>query len=314
MQAARVVQVQQGGFNAQHMEAPVVALHVQDAPPWHLEADAGEFRLGPEKEKQVVLRGDVLLRQRHDDGRFTELRTAALTYHLGRDLVETGPACYDRHGIPPAAKPPDSTWMCEAGACSCCPRRTRGSPPLSSPRASQPLGLFSRALRAVRLAALAMALWAQAAAGLPEDREQPVVVEADDGIYEPRRGVSVLTGSVRVDQGTLRMQAQTVTLFNADRRLARIVAEGRPNEPATLRQRVHPDEPIVTAPRRPHRLRRGRAAHRALRRRVHAPRRARTLPATSSAYDLKDGRVDARSDQPGGVRMKWQPEIGRSAD
>ena len=89
MQAARVVQVQQGGFNAQRMEAPVVALHVPDAPPWHLEADAGEFRLGPEKEEQVVLRGDVRLLQRHDDGRFTELRTAALTYHLGRELVET---------------------------------------------------------------------------------------------------------------------------------------------------------------------------------------------------------------------------------
>ena len=187
---------------------------------------------------------------------------------------------------------------------------------MSIPRASQPLGLFSRALRTastMRFAALALALWALAAAGLPEDRDQPVVVEADDGIYEPQRGVSVLTGSVRVDQGTLRMQAQTVTLFNADRRLARIVAEGRPDEPATLRQRVHPDEPIVTA-------RAGRIDYAVAEQRIELSggafmrRGDRELSGDVIRYDLKDGRVDARSDQPGGVRMKWQPEIGRSAD
>ena len=180
---------------------------------------------------------------------------------------------------------------------------------MSNPRRNRPSAL----LPAAGAAALALALCAQTASGLPEDREQPLIVEADDGIYEPQRGVSVLTGSVRVDQGTLHMQAQKVTLFNADERLARIVAEGQENEPATLRQRVHADEPVVTA-------RAGRIDYAVAEQRIelsgdaYVRRGERELSGDVIRYDLTDGRVDARSDQPGGVRMKWQPETGRSAD
>lgn len=185
---------------------------------------------------------------------------------------------------------------------------------MSNPRRNRPKALLS-AFGAVRTAAsaLALALCAQTASGLPEDREQPLIVEADDGIYEPQRGVSVLTGSVRVDQGTLHMQAQKVTLFNADERLARIVAEGQANEPATLRQRVRAGEPIVTA-------RAGRIDYAVAEQRIELSgdalvrRGERELSGDVIRFDLTDGSVDARSDQPGGVRMKWQPETGRSAD
>ena len=159
----------------------------------------------------------------------------------------------------------------------------------------------------------ASALCAGAALGLPEDREQPILVEADEGVYEPERGVSVLTGSVRVDQGTLRLQADTVTLINADRQLARIVAEGAPEQPATLRQRVHPAEPFVTA-------RAARIDYAVAEQRIELSgsaflrRGERELEGDVIRYDLNDGRVDARSEQPGGVRMKWQPERGNSPD
>lgn len=73
---------------ATRLVAPSLVLHASDAPPWHLVARAGESRdtetaLGAASE--VTLRGDVVLRQRRDDGRFTELRTDELTLHLGRE-------------------------------------------------------------------------------------------------------------------------------------------------------------------------------------------------------------------------------------
>ena len=159
-----------------------------------------------------------------------------------------------------------------------------------------------------------LALAAGNAFGLPEDQEQPILVEADEGVYEPERGVSVLTGSVQVDQGTLRLQADTVTLVNSDdRHLARIVAEGEPERPATLRQRVHADEPFVTA--RASRIDYAVAEQRIeLHGSAFLRRGERELEGDVIRYDLKDGRVDAHSDQPGGVRMKWQPERGNSAD
>lgn len=87
--AARLAQFRPGDRNVQRAAAPVVTLYAQDAPPWRLEADAGEIRMMPGMAEELVLRGDVQLLQRHDDGRFTELRTTAVTYHPGRELVQT---------------------------------------------------------------------------------------------------------------------------------------------------------------------------------------------------------------------------------
>lgn len=168
------------------------------------------------------------------------------------------------------------------------------------------------AIAALALCA-AVALCAGVALGLPEDRDQPILVEANDGVYEPGRGVCVLTGSVRVDQGTLRLHAETVTLINADQQLARLVAEGTPAQPATLRQRLHPAEPFVTA-------RASRIDYAVAEQRIELSggaflrRGDRELEGDVIRYDLNDGRVDAHSEQPGGVRMKWQPERGNSPD
>lgn len=87
MQAVRVVQFRQGDADVQRAEAPVLTLYAQDAPPWRLEAEAGESMVGSDMAKQLVLRGGVQLLQRHEDGRFTELRTTTMTYHPARELV-----------------------------------------------------------------------------------------------------------------------------------------------------------------------------------------------------------------------------------
>ena len=101
LRADRISHFEQGGGEREdpqteafadetRLVAPALALHTPDAQPWHLAARAGEYsNAGPTvaPAEQVTLRGDVVLSQRGDDGRFTELRTAELTLHLRREIA-----------------------------------------------------------------------------------------------------------------------------------------------------------------------------------------------------------------------------------
>ena len=164
-----------------------------------------------------------------------------------------------------------------------------------------------------RLAAALLCALAPAAFALPEDASQPIEIQADAGSYDPDRGVSVLTGAVRIDQGSLRMQAHTVTVSNQDRRVARIVAEGVADAPARMRQRLRPGEPFVSA--RASRIDYSVAEERIeLRGDAHLVQAEREFAGEVIFYDVKAGRVDARSDRPGGVRLKWQPTPPPASD
>ena len=96
------------------------------------------------------------------------------------------------------------------------------------------------------LAAGLVAIVSQTATGLPEDAEQSLSIHADEGAYDTDpNGVSTLSGNVQVEQGTLRVSASLVTITNKDGKLDRVVAEGRPGEPARFRQCVNRGEPLV---------------------------------------------------------------------
>ncbi|MCP4697636.1 MAG: lipopolysaccharide transport periplasmic protein LptA [Gammaproteobacteria bacterium] len=71
---------------------------------------------------------------------------------------------------------------------------------------------------------------------LSTDREQPIHIEADQASIDDLRGVTVYRGNVKVTQGTIRLQADMVTLtYNAaEKQLEAIIAEGKP---ARYRQR-----------------------------------------------------------------------------
>lgn len=95
---------------------------------------------------------------------------------------------------------------------------------------------------------LLAALVAAPVSALPEDADQPVSIEADKGTADLNpNGVTKLSGSVVVEQGTLRIAAHHLTLTNRGGKLARAVATGAPDEPARLRQQVRADEPFVIA-------------------------------------------------------------------
>ena len=144
------------------------------------------------------------------------------------------------------------------------------------------------------------------ALALPEDSAQPIRIQADEGSFHPQGGVSVLTGSVQLEQGTLRVEAHHVTIESREQRIERIVAEGRPDNPATFRQRIDADEPVVSAKAQ-------RIDYRVVEERLRLSGDAqvvgnqREVSGAEIVWDIKAGRVDASSEKPGGVRLKWRP-------
>ena len=88
------------------------------------------------------------------------------------------------------------------------------------------------------------ALLATFALALPDDAEQPIEVHAEEGVANTA-GVAVLKGSVRLEQGSLLVLADRMTIErDADNRVRVIVGEG---SPATFEQRMREDESPVTA-------------------------------------------------------------------
>ena len=147
---------------------------------------------------------------------------------------------------------------------------------------------------------------------LPEDREQPVRIQADESSFDVETGISILTGAVQIDQGTLHIQAENVTVADHNGRLVRIVAEGEPGNPAIYRQRLNVGEPEVYAEAQ-------RIDYRVAEERIelhgaaHLTQADREFAGEAISYDINEGRVTARSERPGGVRFKWQP-APRAAD
>lgn len=76
--------------------------------------------------------------------------------------------------------------------------------------------------------------WLEAAHALSTDKHQPIHIEADHADIDERNGVSVFRGNVVLTQGSLRLTADTLTVYKENDDIAKAVAEGKP---ATYRQR-----------------------------------------------------------------------------
>jgi len=79
---------------------------------------------------------------------------------------------------------------------------------------------------------------------LPSDREQPIYIQADHAERNENLGTTIYTGSVQMDQGSLRILADQVTVHNADDGVEKIIATGIP---AHLQQKPSVDKTLVVA-------------------------------------------------------------------
>jgi len=74
-----------------------------------------------------------------------------------------------------------------------------------------------------------LALGSPAVPALPDDQKQPIEIEADGVEIDEGKQLSVYTGNVDIRQGSIRLQAQKVTVHHEkSNQPRRIVAEGKP--------------------------------------------------------------------------------------
>ncbi len=78
------------------------------------------------------------------------------------------------------------------------------------------------------LALLCLSIYGGAAVGLPGDTDQPIRIAADTAVRDDRRGVTIYSGNVTMDQGSMRIWADKLTVHNSEEDIDRIVAHGRP--------------------------------------------------------------------------------------
>ena len=139
-----------------------------------------------------------------------------------------------------------------------------------------------------------------------DDSAEPVEIRADLGRVEAD-GTSVLTGDVEITQGSLRLAAQRVTVATLDKRPHRIVATGSAETPVSFRQRIEPNEPFATG----HAERIDYAVSEEeleLKGNAFLSLGDREFAGDLIRWNVKDGRVDARANDPSGVTLKWLPQ------
>lgn len=73
-----------------------------------------------------------------------------------------------------------------------------------------------------------LSLGAMTAQSLPGDTDQPIRIAADTAVRDDRRGVTIYSGNVTMNQGSMRIWADKITVHNGEEEIDRIVARGKP--------------------------------------------------------------------------------------
>ena len=175
----------------------------------------------------------------------------------------------------------------------------------------------SRRFRPFWLALLAFA-FAGDARGLPEDSEQPIHFRADNvegdlvgGSIAPADNASpdaptkrvIATGSVQIDQGSMRLEADRVVFERIGDRITLINAEG---DPARYRQQIEPGADFVEAHATTILYRPGDEQIELIGR-AWLSRGSDEFRGEVIKYDMRQGKVSA-SGETDGVEMILQPE------
>jgi lipopolysaccharide export system protein LptA len=85
---------------------------------------------------------------------------------------------------------------------------------------------------------------AASAVALPDDREQPIHITADKAVRDEKRGMTIYSGNVHMRQGSMELEADTLTIFHDAENADQIIARGRP---AKMRQRPELEADLVHA-------------------------------------------------------------------
>ena len=152
------------------------------------------------------------------------------------------------------------------------------------------------------VAALAVTAAAPAQA-LPEDAQQPIHIHAESAEIQRQQGRIVYVGAVRVEQGTLQVDAERMVVDYREGKVVRITATGAP---AHYRQDLEADAGQVRADASTivYHTRESRID---LQGEARLSQRGNSLAGDLIRYDIVAGRVDAGAADQGPVRTTLMP-------
>lgn len=167
----------------------------------------------------------------------------------------------------------------------------------------------SVAFSVARTALVWVALFAPLAMALPEDADQPIHIRADNAEIDQQQGLVVYRGKVRVDQGTLRVTADEMTVEYVEQKVVKITAIGTP---AHYQQQIEVDKEQVKAHSstiiyytQDERL--------DLLGDAFLTQEGNEITGDQIKYDIVEGKVDAQAQSDDRVRMILQPAPRTSA-
>lgn len=141
------------------------------------------------------------------------------------------------------------------------------------------------------------------ALALPEDSQQPIHIHSDSAELDQNKNVAIYHGSVKMEQGTMTVTGDTMTVVLQDQLVVKIIAEG---DRAHYQQQVKPDESMVFADAK-------KIVYFTQEERVELTGNAYLTQDKNEftgeliKYDVNEGKVDASANGQGKVQMVLQP-------
>ena len=138
---------------------------------------------------------------------------------------------------------------------------------------------------------------------LPEDADQPIHIQADNVELDQQAQTGIYRGSVRVDQGTLRVTADEMIVEYHNKKVTKITASG---SPAHYQQQLEHNEGQVRADATTivyHTV----EERLDLRGNAFLTQDGNEISGDYIKYDIVAGKVDAQAEEDGRVRMVLEP-------
>lgn len=143
------------------------------------------------------------------------------------------------------------------------------------------------------------------AVALPEDSQQPIQIDADAAELDQNRNLATYHGNVRMQQGTMQVTADKMTIELRDKTVVRITAEGNN---AHYQQQLKADDSMVSANART-------ITYYTQDERVSLvgdatlTQNRNQFSGAAINYDIREGKVDAQAANDGKVQMILQPTV-----
>ena len=164
---------------------------------------------------------------------------------------------------------------------------------------------FPRANLAViaRSVGVGLLLTTKQALALPQDSEQPIHIHSDSAELDQNKNLAIYRGSVRMEQGTLVVTADTMTIELENKLVVRITAEG---DRAHYQQQFKADQSMVNADAKTivYYTQEDRVE---LTGNAYLTQDKNEFTGELINYNVREGKVDAQSNGQGKVQVILQP-------